>query len=123
MGVSPFIVPKSHPIGTTNHSTNIVNITSRNLVSSSYIGPGTPLPPARQATLHMHHMNTHKSTHVAHSKLSYLCGLWVCVGAGRYPTANSVVNDVVRLARGLVGKPFPVEREVRSTHAPSAPPP
>lgn len=36
-------------------------------------------PPARQATLHMHHMNTHKSTHVAHSKLSYLCGLLVCV--------------------------------------------
>lgn len=33
-------------------------------------------------------------------------------GAGRYPTANSVVNDIVRLARGLVGKPFPVERQV-----------
>ncbi|CAN0252705.1 unnamed protein product, partial [Ectocarpus fasciculatus] len=34
-------------------------------------------------------------------------------GAGRYPTANSVVNDIVRLARlGAAGTPppFPLER-------------
>lgn len=34
-------------------------------------------------------------------------------GAGRYPTANSVVNDIVRLARlGPAGtpKPFPLEK-------------
>jgi len=70
VAVSPFIVPREHPIAGTNGSTNIVNISSRNLVSSSYIGPG----------------------------------------AGRYPTANSIVSDLVRLARGLVGPPFPVDR-------------
>ncbi len=30
-------------------------------------------------------------------------------GAGRYPTANSVVNDVVRAARNECGQPFPLE--------------
>ncbi|CAN0151404.1 unnamed protein product [Discosporangium mesarthrocarpum] len=33
-------------------------------------------------------------------------------GAGRYPTANSVVNDMVRIAQGLCGRPFPVAREL-----------
>eukprot|EP00624_Nannochloropsis_granulata_P005668 evm.model.NODE_40385_length_66094_cov_35.488079.16 len=70
VAVSPFIVPRDHAIAATNGSTNIVNISSRNLVSSAYIGPG----------------------------------------AGRYPTANSIVSDIVRLARGLVGPPFPVDR-------------
>lgn len=31
-------------------------------------------------------------------------------GAGRYPTANSVVNDLVRLGTGKVGKPFPFDK-------------
>ena len=30
-------------------------------------------------------------------------------GAGRYPTANSVVNDILRLNLGQVTKPFPIE--------------
>ncbi|CAN0368496.1 unnamed protein product [Hapterophycus canaliculatus] len=32
-------------------------------------------------------------------------------GAGRYPTANSVVNDIVRLGTGKVGAPFPYDKE------------
>ncbi|CAM9641461.1 unnamed protein product, partial [Ascophyllum nodosum] len=32
-------------------------------------------------------------------------------GAGRYPTANSVVNDIVRLGVGKVGAPFPFDKE------------
>ncbi|CAM9187290.1 unnamed protein product [Ectocarpus sp. 6 AP-2014] len=32
-------------------------------------------------------------------------------GAGRYPTANSVVNDIVRLGTGKVGSPFPFDKE------------
>ncbi len=35
-------------------------------------------------------------------------------GAGRYPTANSVVNDIVRLGTGKVGSPFPFDK-VRPT--------
>lgn len=31
-------------------------------------------------------------------------------GAGRYPTANSVVNDLVRLGTGKVGQPFPFDK-------------
>ncbi|CAN0495082.1 unnamed protein product, partial [Ectocarpus sp. 8 AP-2014] len=31
-------------------------------------------------------------------------------GAGRYPTANSVVNDIVRLGTGKVGSPFPFDK-------------
>lgn len=30
-------------------------------------------------------------------------------GAGRFPTANSVVNDIVRLSQGLATKPFPLD--------------
>lgn len=33
-------------------------------------------------------------------------------GAGRYPTANSVVSDVVRLARGLSVPPFPYNNKI-----------
>lgn len=40
-------------------------------------------------------------------------------GAGRYPTANSVVNDLVRLGVGKVGSPFPFDkvRSDQSRHA------
>ncbi|CAN0450312.1 unnamed protein product, partial [Discosporangium mesarthrocarpum] len=31
-------------------------------------------------------------------------------GAGRYPTANSVVNDLVRLGVGKAGRPFPYDK-------------
>lgn len=31
-------------------------------------------------------------------------------GAGRYPTANSVVNDLVRLGVGKAGNPFPYDK-------------
>lgn len=30
-------------------------------------------------------------------------------GAGRYPTANSVLNDMIRLSTGTTSKPFPLE--------------
>jgi homoserine dehydrogenase len=33
-------------------------------------------------------------------------------GAGRYPTANSVLNDMIRLSMGTASKPFPLEAEV-----------
>lgn len=33
-------------------------------------------------------------------------------GAGRYPTANSVVNDILRLNLGQVTKPFPIENNL-----------
>ena len=34
-------------------------------------------------------------------------------GAGRYPTANSVVNDIIRLNLGQVTKPFPLEDNIK----------
>ncbi len=33
-------------------------------------------------------------------------------GAGRYPTANSVVNDIVRNAKDICSPPFPLEASV-----------
>lgn len=32
-------------------------------------------------------------------------------GAGRYPTANSVLNDIVRLSQNRVSPPFPLEAD------------
>jgi homoserine dehydrogenase len=32
-------------------------------------------------------------------------------GAGRFPTANSVVSDIVRIGRGMATQPFPYEKE------------
>lgn len=32
-------------------------------------------------------------------------------GAGRFPTANSVLNDLVRLAQGRAVAPFPLDGE------------
>eukprot|EP00639_Heterosigma_akashiwo_P028153 CAMPEP_0194667830 /NCGR_PEP_ID=MMETSP0295-20121207/3553_1 /TAXON_ID=39354 /ORGANISM="Heterosigma akashiwo, Strain CCMP2393" /LENGTH=498 /DNA_ID=CAMNT_0039550363 /DNA_START=73 /DNA_END=1569 /DNA_ORIENTATION=- len=71
--VSPVVVPRTHPLASARMATNIVEVTSDNMGSTSYVGPG----------------------------------------AGRYPTANSVVNDVVRAARGLTGTAFPVDAEAR----------
>ncbi len=34
-------------------------------------------------------------------------------GAGRYPTANSVVNDIVRSARDECSQPFPLEASLK----------
>lgn len=33
-------------------------------------------------------------------------------GAGRFPTANSVVNDIVMIARGACGNPFPLSTDL-----------
>lgn len=42
-------------------------------------------------------------------------------GAGRYPTANSVVNDIVRLGAGKVGRPFPFDKVCSTPHPPIHP--
>jgi homoserine dehydrogenase len=70
VAVSPFIVPRSHPIASTSGSTNIVNISSRNLTSSSYIGPGGggrffPCP-CRHVRRHHHHHRHHHNHHHYH---------------------------------------------------------
>jgi len=65
--VSPCYVTNSDPLSTVNGATNAVEIISKNLQSSTYIGQG----------------------------------------AGRYPTANSCINDIVTLAAGQKTKePF-----------------
>src|SRR3546814_20689661 len=38
-------------------------------------------------------------------------------GAGRFPTANSVVNDLVRIARGTCPEPFTPNQQVTTTYA------
>jgi homoserine dehydrogenase len=65
--VSPVVVPLTNVIGGVNGATNIVSITSANMVESSLVGQG----------------------------------------AGRFPTANSVVQDIVLLAKGISHSPFP----------------
>ncbi|CAM9519496.1 unnamed protein product [Chrysoparadoxa australica] len=68
--VSPVLVPFTSPIASSQGPGNIVSITSANLGTSSYAGPG----------------------------------------AGRFPTANSVVSDIVRIGRGLGVSPFPYNK-------------
>ena len=58
--VSPCYVTNDDPLSSVNGATNAIEIVSKNLVSSIYIGQG----------------------------------------AGRYPTANSCINDIVALAKG-----------------------
>jgi homoserine dehydrogenase len=58
--VSPCYVSNEDSLASVNGATNAIDITSSNLVSSTYIGQG----------------------------------------AGRYPTANSCINDIVALAKG-----------------------
>lgn len=73
LNVMPSIVPKSHVLGSIGggggSNTNAVCVTSQNMGTAVYAGPGT----------------------------------------GRYPTANSIVADVVRVANGRACKrPFPL---------------
>lgn len=65
--VSPCYVPGDDALASVNGATNAIEIKSKNLMSTTYIGPG----------------------------------------AGRYPTANSCVNDIVALAKGdMTPMPF-----------------
>eukprot|EP00922_Rhytidocystis_sp_ex-Travisia-forbesii_P021036 GHVS01030872.1.p1 GENE.GHVS01030872.1~~GHVS01030872.1.p1 ORF type:complete len:498 (-),score=78.80 GHVS01030872.1:316-1698(-) len=57
MSVSPVMVPLDHPLGRIDGVTNVVQIMSKNLDNSVYVGPG----------------------------------------AGRFPTANSVVSDIMEI--------------------------
>lgn len=70
--VSPVMVPQTNVIANVNGATNLVNIISDNLESSSFVGQG----------------------------------------AGRYPTANSVLSDVIQLAKGLMPMPFAPDEPV-----------
>lgn len=67
--VSPVMIPTEHVLGGISSNGNAVAVTSANLGTCAYLGPG----------------------------------------AGRFPTANSVVADICRLADGLSGPPFPLE--------------
>lgn len=65
--VSPMIVPLNNAIGTTSGATNIVEVRSQSLQTSSFVGEG----------------------------------------AGRFPTANSVMSDVLAIAQGrAMARPF-----------------
>ena len=69
--VSPVLVPNSNIIVSTNGSTNIIEVRSKSLNVSSYVGSG----------------------------------------AGRFPTANSVVADMVEVALGNTPKAFPMKKK------------
>jgi len=66
--VAPVVVPLTHPLASCRLATNMVEVSSENQGSTSFVGPG----------------------------------------AGRFPTANSVVNDILRVCRGTTGAPFPI---------------
>ena len=69
--VSPVLVPNTNIIASTNGSTNIVEVRSKSLNVSSFVGSG----------------------------------------AGRFPTANSVVADMLEVALGRMSEPFPVKKK------------
>jgi homoserine dehydrogenase len=67
--VSPVMIPTKHVLGGISSNGNAVAVTSANMGTCSYLGPG----------------------------------------AGRFPTANSVVADICRLADGKSAPPFPLQ--------------
>jgi homoserine dehydrogenase len=67
--VSPVLIPTKHVLGGISSNGNAVAVTSANMGTCSYLGPG----------------------------------------AGRFPTANSVVADICRLADGKSAPPFPLQ--------------
>jgi homoserine dehydrogenase len=67
--VSPVMIPTKHVLGGITSNGNAVAVTSSNMGTCSYLGPG----------------------------------------AGRFPTANSIIADVCRLADGPVSPPFPLQ--------------
>ncbi|KAL3927162.1 MAG: hypothetical protein SGBAC_013190 [Bacillariaceae sp.] len=71
--VSPLMVPKDHVLARISSHGNAVAVTSANMGTCSYLGPG----------------------------------------AGRFPTANSVVSDICRIADGHQGPAFPLEAPPR----------
>jgi len=70
--VSPMMVPLDNAVGTTSGATNIVEIRSESLQSSSFVGQG----------------------------------------AGRFPTANSVMSDILAVAQGR-GLNAPFQRQTK----------
>jgi homoserine dehydrogenase len=62
--VTPFLIPRSHPLANVHGVTNCVTVQSQNLNVATYMGPG----------------------------------------AGRFPTANSIVADVIRAANQQLPK-------------------
>lgn len=69
--VSMCIVPFGNQLSRVTGALNSVAVTSKNLSTCNYSGPG----------------------------------------AGRFPTANSAVNDMVMIAKGVCGSPFPLDAE------------
>jgi homoserine dehydrogenase len=74
--VSPVMIPCKHVLGGISAAGNAIAVTSANMGTCSYLGPG----------------------------------------AGRFPTANSVVADMVRLADGQSSPPFPMEQNLELDH-------
>eukprot|EP00980_Cylindrotheca_fusiformis_P006760 scaffold1410_cov123-Cylindrotheca_fusiformis.AAC.8 len=70
--VSPVMIPTDHVLGGISSNGNAVAVTSANLGTCSYLGPGS----------------------------------------GRFPTANSIVADIGRLADGLGTPPFPIQTDL-----------
>jgi len=80
--VAPKVVPLTHLLASARGSGNAVAISSANLGTASYTGPG----------------------------------------AGRFPTANSVVSDILRIASNLAVKdPFPICSQLELDHDYSSP--
>jgi homoserine dehydrogenase len=70
--VSPMLVPLNSPLASAKGPGNMVVVTSENMGSSTFAGPG----------------------------------------AGRFPTANSVMNDLIRLSQEKTMPPFPLSSEI-----------
>lgn len=80
--VAPKVVPMTHLLASARGSGNAVAISSANVGTASYTGPG----------------------------------------AGRFPTANSVVSDILRIASNLsVVDPFPLSTNLELDHDYSSP--
>ena len=88
--------PPHGPVRCFAGATNAVQVTSSNLQSSVFVGQG-----AGQG-------HTQCSPHRALSFGALLTLCTVCgTGAGRFPTANSCVSDILAICQGVVCDPFP----------------
>ena len=98
----------------------MVVINSQNMNTSTFAGRSPPLFHTHSLSLSPSLTHTYARTHTpnfvsSHRFFASPHGEYLRntgPGAGRYPTANSVCNDLIRISQGRTLAPFPLDHDV-----------
>lgn len=63
-------------------------------------------------TIHFFHVYLQLYSYMVRQSLIFLYFIYILLGAGRFPTANSVLNDLIRLSLDKTTPPFPINSEI-----------